>query len=168
MRGKGSDPHPFVRGLRRGWCEEIDGPERDGIVRRQIGRQWNNKLAGVRVHGDAGDPISEQALGDVRKELDPRGAWIGKEAVGRFLYNQEIIGQHGTPCPEEGGREEKVQEALRILKSRNKIRNEPVWVSIPGQGTYNRTISLPPVEKKRIKKPRASPGVGSALREVNR
>ncbi|MBI4616862.1 MAG: type IV pilus assembly protein PilM [Planctomycetes bacterium] len=71
----------------------------------------------------------------------------GVEITGLDLIELEVKAQES----EEAKRDEQVREALTILKSRNKFKNEPIWVSIPGQGTYNRTISLPPVEKKRIK-----------------
>ena len=71
----------------------------------------------------------------------------GLEIVGLDLIEIESKG----PDADDSQRDEQVREALSILKSRNKIKNEPIFLSIPGQGTYNRTISLPPVEKKRIK-----------------
>ena len=51
---------------------------------------------------------------------------------------------------EDVDRDEEVREALSRLKSRKKMRGDSVFLSIPGHGTFNRTVSLPPVDAKQI------------------
>ncbi len=51
---------------------------------------------------------------------------------------------------EEVDREEQVREVLSRLKARKGIKTESVFISIPGHGTFNRSVSLPPVDPKQI------------------
>ncbi len=51
---------------------------------------------------------------------------------------------------EEVDREEQVREVLGRLKARKGIKNDPVFISIPGHGTFNRSVSLPPVDAKQV------------------
>lgn len=51
---------------------------------------------------------------------------------------------------EDVDRDELVRDALQTLKSRRKLGGEPLFFSIPGHGTFNRTVSLPPVDAKQI------------------
>ena len=48
-------------------------------------------------------------------------------------------------------RDEQVKDALARLQQRRKFGDCSVFFSIPGQGTFNRIVSLPPVENKQIK-----------------
>lgn len=51
---------------------------------------------------------------------------------------------------EEIDRDEQIREGLTRLLQSNKLKGERVFVSLPGQAVFNRTITLPPVEAKRI------------------
>lgn len=89
------------------------------------------------------------------------GIDIGKSSIKALkmkkVKNQlEIIGieivefeQAGSEA-DEGNREEQIRQALTEFQARSKIKKEKVYVSIPGQATFNRLITIPPVEAKRI------------------
>lgn len=56
--------------------------------------------------------------------------------------------------PQEGtelDRDEQIRKALIDFQIRHKVKNEPIYASIPGQATFNRIITIPPVEDKRIR-----------------
>jgi len=57
------------------------------------------------VHRSALDPLSKQAIGDLRKELNARGTWIGKKVTALFLYDEQIIAQQRVPCLNESSPE---------------------------------------------------------------
>ncbi|WP_372371253.1 type IV pilus assembly protein PilM [Candidatus Uabimicrobium sp. HlEnr_7] len=53
---------------------------------------------------------------------------------------------------EDVDREEQIRQALSEFQARNKIKSsDSIFASIPGQATFNRLITIPPVEAKRIK-----------------
>lgn len=53
---------------------------------------------------------------------------------------------------EDVDREEQIRQALGEFQARNKIKSSDcIFASIPGQATFNRLITIPPVEAKRIK-----------------
>lgn len=52
---------------------------------------------------------------------------------------------------ENADKEEQVRQALLEFQARNKVKSEKIYVSIPGQATFNRLINIPPVEARRIK-----------------
>lgn len=64
----------------------------------------------------------------------------------------EII-EYEIPADESAvDKEEQIRQALHEFRAHAKIKkNEKIFVSIPGQATFNRTITIPPVEQKRIK-----------------
>lgn len=51
---------------------------------------------------------------------------------------------------EEVDRDQQVRDALERLKGQKKTAGDSLFFSIPGHGTFNRTVSLPPVEAKQI------------------
>lgn len=89
------------------------------------------------------------------------GIDIGKSSLKavkmRRIKNQvEIIGieivEYVQTSEEETDREEQVRQALVELRNRAKIKkSESIFISIPGQATFNRMITIPPVETKRVK-----------------
>lgn len=88
------------------------------------------------------------------------GIDIGKSGIKavkmRRLKDQvEILGidiiEYEESSESEVDKEEQVRQALIEFQARNKIKNEQIYVSIPGQATFNRMITIPPVEPKRVK-----------------
>lgn len=63
----------------------------------------------------------------------------------------DIIEYEQPSEAENVDKEEQIRQALIKFKSNNKIKNEKIFVSIPGQATFNRLITIPPVEAKRIR-----------------
>lgn len=63
----------------------------------------------------------------------------------------DIIEYEQPSEAENVDKEEQIRQALIKFKSNNKIKNEKIFVSIPGQATFNRLITIPPVEPKRIR-----------------
>ncbi len=63
----------------------------------------------------------------------------------------DIIEYDQSAEAENVDKEEQVRQALNEFQARNKVKNEKIYVSIPGQATFNRMINIPPVEAKRIK-----------------
>ena len=59
--------------------------------------------------------------------------------------------EQGLSETENVDREEQVRQALTEFHTRNKIKKDRIFVSIPGQATFNRLITIPPVEPRRIK-----------------
>lgn len=89
------------------------------------------------------------------------GIDIGKSAVKavkmRRIKNQiEIIGleiiEYEVSDNENVDKDEQIRQALQEFQTRVKLKkNEKIFVSIPGQATFNRMITIPPVEQRRIK-----------------
>ncbi|NUM33575.1 MAG: type IV pilus assembly protein PilM [Candidatus Brocadiae bacterium] len=63
----------------------------------------------------------------------------------------DIIEYDQSAEAENVDKEEQIRQALNEFQARNKVKNEKIYVSIPGQATFNRMINIPPVEAKRIK-----------------
>ncbi len=63
----------------------------------------------------------------------------------------EIIEYEQPSEAENVDKEEQIRQALVEFKTRNKIKNEKIYLSIPGQATFNRLITIPPVDAKRIR-----------------
>jgi type IV pilus assembly protein PilM len=89
------------------------------------------------------------------------GIDIGKSAVKavkmRRIKNQiEIIGleiiEYEVSDNENVDKDEQIRQALQEFQTRVKLKKtEKIFVSIPGQATFNRMITIPPVEPRRIK-----------------
>ncbi len=60
--------------------------------------------------------------------------------------------EYAQPAETENvDREEQVRQALIEFQTRNKVKNDRIYASIPGQATFNRLITIPPVESKRVR-----------------
>ena len=89
------------------------------------------------------------------------GIDIGRSAVKAVKMRRnkdqvEVVGieliEYEVPADENVDKEEQVRQALQEFKSRVKLKpTEKIYVSIPGQATFNRMITLPPVEFRRIR-----------------
>ncbi len=89
------------------------------------------------------------------------GIDIGKSALKavkmrRVKDQVEIIAidvvEYSQPADTENvDRDAQVRQALIEFQTRNKVKNDRIYASIPGQATFNRLITIPPVEAKRIK-----------------
>lgn len=67
------------------------------------------------------------------------------------IIDIDLIPYEQPPEGTEPDRDEQVRKALIDFQMRHKVKNEPVYASIPGQATFNRIITIPPVEDKRIR-----------------
>ena len=82
-------------------------------------------------------------------EENPAEEYTAEEVVETSEVVEETAEQPSEA--ENVDKEEQIRQALIKFKSNNKIKNEKIFVSIPGQATFNRLITIPPVEAKRIR-----------------
>ncbi|MDP7035765.1 MAG: type IV pilus assembly protein PilM [Planctomycetota bacterium] len=67
------------------------------------------------------------------------------------ILNVDVVEiESKSPDSDDYNREEAIREGLTIFRNRNKLKSDPVYVSIPGQGIFNRSFPLPPVPPAKV------------------